>query len=235
MQDRDVQEQIERLTILIEELRAIGLPGAATCFERALKVLETSEQRAVEGGLSRFFPTADLMRIQSSLSRGTSRIPDDLKEHTLLSLDPRSVHLFREPRPFGDAVFDAFPAASGDIEEAAKCLALERGTACVFHIMRALESAAGVIAAKIGATVCDQHGKGLPWGIIADNMKPKIDAMIRGSSEQISWYRVQQDLVVINRAWRVPTSHPKESYSPEEAQEIFNATKAFMKELAPLA
>lgn len=76
---------------------------------------------------------------------------------------------------------------------------------------------------------------GLGWGVIAENMRPIIGAMPKGSSNQIKWYRVQQDLVAINRAWRVPTNHPKESYSPEEAEEIFGATKAFMSELAPLA
>jgi hypothetical protein len=102
-------------------------------------------------------------------------------------------------------------------------------------LMRALESAAQVVANKLGATIHDANGKGLPWGVIAENMKPKIDAMTKGSDEQIKWYRVQNDLVVINRAWRVPTSHPKETYTLEQAEEIFEATKAFMRELAPLA
>ena len=100
--------------------------------------------------------------------------------------------------------------------------------------MRALESAAHKIADSIGATIVDQHGRGLGWGVIAQNMKPKIDAMPTGSPAQVNWYRVQADLVVVNRAWRVPTSHPKESYTVEQAQEIFDGVRAFMKELAPL-
>ena len=227
----DVAEMVGRFSTWAEECTALGLTGAAASINRAVAILK---ECPVGAGDVVEINTSAAMRIQTALSQATSRIPDDLSTQVLLALDPRRSHLFEDTRPFGDEVFQAFPSARADIEDAAKCLALERATACVFHIMRALESAAGRIATKIGATVQDQHGKGLPWGIIADNMKPKIDAMTKGSDEQIRWYRVQQDLVVINRAWRVPTSHPKESYSPDEAQEIFDATKAFMRELALL-
>jgi hypothetical protein len=145
--------------------------------------------------------------------------------------------LFKGDDPhFGQEVFRAFPSANDDISEAAKCLALGRGTACIFHIMRALEVAVQVIADKIKAPIVDEHGKGLPWGVIAQNMKPIIDKMLNGSEEQIKWYRVQAHLVVVNRAWRVPTAHPKQKiYNTEEAEAVFNATKTFMQELAVLA
>jgi hypothetical protein len=42
------------------------------------------------------------------------------------------------------------------------------------------------------------------------------------------------NLVAVNRAWRVPTNHPKETYTPDQAQEVFDATRTFMRELAPL-
>jgi hypothetical protein len=134
---------------------------------------------------------------------------------------------------FGEEGFDAFSFAREDIEEAGKCLAFQRSTAAVFHLMRALESAAQVIANKLGAGVTDANGKGLPWGLIAQNMKPKIDVIANGN-EKIKWYRVQQDLVAVNRAWRVPTNHPKETYTVDQAREVFDATRAFMKELAAL-
>jgi hypothetical protein len=71
-------------------------------------------------------------------------------------------------------------------------------------------------------------------GVIADNMRPIIDGMQKGSHEQIKWYRVQHELVVVNRAWRVPTNHPKETYTLEQARQVFDATKVFMKELSAL-
>jgi hypothetical protein len=159
----------------------------------------------------------------------------ELKSRLVLILSQKEASLIQPDHPlFGKEVFDKFEATREDIEEAGKCLAFGRSTATVFHLMRALEGAAQIIAKKLGATIVDSNGKGLPWGVIAENMKPKIDSMTKGSDEQIKWYRVQNDLVVVNRAWRVPTNHPKETYTVEQASEIFEATKAFMKELAPL-
>ena len=54
---------------------------------------------------------------------------------------------------FGPEVRKAFGDTVEDVAEAASCLGLERSTACVFHLMRALEAAAAVVASKIGATV----------------------------------------------------------------------------------
>ena len=143
--------------------------------------------------------------------------------------------MFKNDDPlFGEEVFQKFESSREDIEEAGKCLAVGRATASVFHLMRALESAVQKVGDKLGATITDSAGRGLPWGVIAENMKPKIDAMPRGSDEQIKWYRVQSDLVVVNCAWRVPTNHPKETYTLEQATEVFDATKSFMRELSPL-
>jgi hypothetical protein len=159
-----------------------------------------------------------------------------LQAETCLFLSRSDLAYYKSDEPlFGSDVLNKFGSAvNDDIEEAGKCLALGRGTATVFHLMRVLESAVQTIAIKIGATIHDGQGKGLPWGIIADNMKPIIDRMPKGSHDQIKWYRVQYDLVVVNRAWRAPTNHPKEVYTPEQAREVFAATKAFMNELALL-
>ena len=54
---------------------------------------------------------------------------------------------------FGDDVARAFPSSKGDIDEAGKCLALDRGTACVFHLMRILEIGLQLLAAKLGISL----------------------------------------------------------------------------------
>ncbi len=173
--------------------------------------------------------------VASSLAALPSIIHHELDGRISLMISPSKVSYYRQlEHLFGQEVFDKFDAAREDIEEAGKCIALGRSTAAVFHLMRALENAAQRIASKIGAIIADQHGRGLGWGVIANNMKPIIDRMPTGSDEQVKWYRVQHDLVVVNRAWRVPTNHPKETYTLEQANEIFDATKAFMRELAPL-
>jgi hypothetical protein len=232
---RDVLELIERLTVLAEELTALGMMGAAATITRGLDSLKAAPEVQHGERAARRIDVGDRHRIQTALSQGTSRVPDDLVGQVLLAIDPAKVHLYNQSAIFGDEVFNAFGLANEDISEAGTCLALERGTASVFHLMRALEVAVQVIANKLGATIHDGNGKGLPWGVIAENMKPLIDRMPQGSHEQIKWYRVQTHLVAVNRAWRVPTAHPKQTYTPEEAQAVFDATKSFMQELASLA
>ena len=176
------------------------------------------------------------MLIHGFAAEISNRLRDELEGRLLLVISPQHAPLFEQPNPlFGAEVEAAFPEASEDISEAGKCLALGRGTAAVFHLGRAMETAARIVAAKLEATVTDEHGRGLGWGVIAENMKPKIDALPRGSDEQIKWYRVQAYLQVVNRAWRVPTAHPKHTYTPEEAKAVFDAAKSFMRELAPFA
>lgn len=165
-----------------------------------------------------------------------SRVRDDCRGRIYFQIAPENAKLLEtDTDHFGSEVRKAFGDTVEDIAEAASCLALERSTACVFHLMRALEVAAAAVADKIGATVTDVHGRGLGWGVIAGNMKTKIDKMPKGSDEQTKWYRVQSFLEVVNRAWRAPTAHPKKTYTPEEARKVFEATKAFMQELATLA
>jgi hypothetical protein len=223
----------EKAVALESLLAAVGLDVSAGIVGDIVTAIDGGEIKP-DGSI--VFYGQSLNNLRGSLSEMSTSIPRDLRSRTVMFLSRRDAELFNPVQPnFGEEVFTAFSNAREDIEEAGKCLGLGRPTACVFHLMRALESAAQVIADKIGATIKHVNGKGLPWGVIADNMKQKIDAMTKGSDDQIKWYRVQHNLVVVNRAWRVPTSHPKETYTIDQSREVFNATKAFMRGLAGLA
>jgi hypothetical protein len=165
-----------------------------------------------------------------------SRLRDDCAARIYFQIGPDDARfLDANADHFGPEVSKVFGNAVEDIAEAASCLALERATACVFHLMRALEAAAAVIANKLGAAIVDQHGRGLPWGVIAANMKAMIDKMPKGSDEQTKWYKVQSSLETVGRAWRNPTAHPKQTYTVNEARNVYASTKAFMQELASLS
>jgi hypothetical protein len=219
---------------LIDDLTSLGMTGRAAAVSRGLDALKAAPIVQTPLGPKRWLDDDKVGRVRISFEQATSGIVDDLATEIVLAVDSSYVRFYEDPMCFGKEVFDSFPTANEDIEEAGKCLALGRATASVFHVMRALEIAAQVVASKIGATVTDGAGRGLPWGVIASNMKPLIDAMPKGSEEQIKWYRVQQNLEAVNRAWRVPTNHPKQTYTMEQANEIFEASKSFMRELAPL-
>jgi hypothetical protein len=78
------------------------------------------------------------------------RIEDELG-HQLCFIVPRDkARLFETPQLFGPDVAESFPSAAIDIEEAGKCLAYQRGTASVFHLMRVMEAGLKAVSAALG-------------------------------------------------------------------------------------
>lgn len=224
--------------VAVEQIcRDASLTSTQQAAARTKRALENAERVLNENNMLGMVLNADGCRaFFHHLMDITSRIRDDCESRIYFQVSPEDASLL-DPNAdhFGLEVRKAFGSTVEDIAEAASCLALERPTACVFHLMRALEAAAVVVANQIGATIADKHGRTLPWGVIASNMKSEIDKMQKGSDIQIQWYRAQSFLEVVGRAWRNPSAHPKQTYTIEEAKNVFAATKSFMQELAPLA
>ena len=147
-----------------------------------------------------------------------------------LSTEDQSLYVNSDPL-FGQEVFEKFPDAARDISESGKCLALNRNTATVFHLMRAMEIALKVLATKLGATVQDRNQKFLTWGVIISNIGGKIEKMSNGTEKTDLW-QVHALLNGINHAWRTPTMHPASAYSDSEASAIYDSVKAFMRHLS---
>lgn len=75
---------------------------------------------------------------------------DELNAQKLLPLSPWAERLLSEEPQFGPAVAHSFPSAEFDIQEAAKCLAFDRATASVMHLMRVMELGLRVLAKHYG-------------------------------------------------------------------------------------
>jgi hypothetical protein len=121
-----------------------------------LKVLRTA---AKNGGLSTMFATTqhalagiDRMTYRQAMERFTQ-----LEENYTYDAERRRFWLIAEHKAeffgstFGGDVDIAFPDAAPEVREAHCCLAVARNTACVFHLMRAVEHAMRAIAMATGA------------------------------------------------------------------------------------
>jgi hypothetical protein len=64
-------------------------------------------------------------------------------------LSAEQATLYQAVDLFGEVVKNNFPSAKGEIIEAGRCLALERGTAAVFHCMRILEVGLKALATEL--------------------------------------------------------------------------------------
>jgi hypothetical protein len=159
------------------------------------------------------------------------RIIDELQERVTFQIEsPRAV-FYDDPAAFGEDVSAAFPSATEDIREAAKCLALDRATACVMHLCRAVEVGLKVLAVK-ELNLPDRNN----WGRYLDDIQKELARRYKTSgtrtADELFYSEVAAQIGHIKTAWRNPTMHVERIYTVERADEILAAVKSFMKHLA---
>lgn len=71
--ERDLTEHCERMSILVEELNAMGLGGAAATFERGLKLLEATPVETERGQRIRVLSSDDSRKINALAPRYLAR------------------------------------------------------------------------------------------------------------------------------------------------------------------
>jgi hypothetical protein len=157
------------------------------------------------------------------------RLSDELQARTLFLLTPDEARYYSDPH-FHPAVALYFPDAIFDMQEAAKCRALERPTACVFHLMRVTEYGVQAMAKLIGVT--DQRPNWEPVIAKIDNelKQPYDKRNFKGSAELLA--NMSTHLHAIKVAWRNRAMHVEKKHTPEESREIYNATCGLMRYLA---
>ena len=156
---------------------------------------------------------------------------DELEGHKVLVVETRHLDLYETSTPlFGDNVEAHFPGMGEDIAEAAKCIALDRSTAAVFHLMRVMELALRHLGASLGVQFVD----GKNWQNILDETNKAIRARDQNDPKTKQFAEAAAHLYNVKLAWRNETMHPKQTYTPEEAEAIFSVTKTFVCDLALL-
>ena len=82
-----------------------------------------------------------MVEVQRHIENLHGRICDELKTRDLVIIDTQDIEWYQQLQPtFGLVVDQRFPTSAEDeIAESAKCYALDRNTACVFHLMRTME------------------------------------------------------------------------------------------------
>jgi hypothetical protein len=142
--------------------------------------------------------------------------------------------LYGQKAPFGDAVANKFKRAIDEIENAGNCLALRQPTACVFHLMRAMEIAVRQLGRRLNINITPQT----TWRLMTDQMNAKIKTMPAAADAQKrkknNWEAASMNLHHIGSVLRNNTMHPAASYTQAEARDVFNATRVFMNGLCDL-
>jgi HEPN domain-containing protein len=202
---------------LIKHLPAADAPATISALQRVISAWTGSE-----GGVSK-------ERLNVLLDNVMSNMTAELTGRSLwlMSSSEQAIHN-RRTAPFGTQVFEAFPANREDLEEATLSLALGRYVACVFHLMRAMERCVGEISHNLSGV-----RKETVWGELLSDIKAAISGMPKGS-QKTAWSHAHSLLFTVKEAWRNEVMHPKQTYTQQQAQEVFDATGSFMRCLARL-
>jgi|ERR1035441_1110734 hypothetical protein len=198
-----------------------GFPLTKIPLERVLRM------RGEDGCL-----TADM--IANLFGNAMERLRDEAGTVRLLRISTEKVKYYDNQEPFGPVVSSSFPSAVFDSIEACRCLAVNRSTACVFHLMRVLESGLRVLGARFGIP-CDHTN----WHNIIEGIEKSVRNMAADPARPTDWKDQQEffsqaaaHFMVIKNAWRNYTAHARGKYTDEEAETLLFNVKGFMQTLA---
>jgi hypothetical protein len=218
--DKALSPLREGVAEIERDCASLGLVASAASCSR-LKVLLEDEH-------------ANREKILALCGELDGRIRDELQSVIVFAVERGMVPLYVVPNLFGEPAAAAFPGAILDIEEAGKCLALDRPTACVFHLMRVLELALQVFGAKLG--IADTSEKN--WQIIVNNINGALKKLPQTTREEKEYLGECSEAVAhlqhVKDAWRNDVMHPRESYTMEQAVDIWNHTRPLMMKLADI-
>lgn len=206
----------------------------------ALHGLKTSEKMAAItfktcldalAGNNWFYP-ANLRRTVTAIEGllNTAVLEAESRKFFLLAADASCKDVSADTL-FGMGVIDAFPNSAFDISEAGKCLSFGLWTAGVMHSMRIIEIGLHALARHVGVEPSDNWNKTLN----------EIEASLRKISKRTDGNEAEQQaaeagthLRFIKNAWRNQAMHHISKYNEQEATEIFNNTRSFMKHIAAM-
>lgn len=234
-QEADWKPEIAKLEQLNAQLTAAGLRLSAASVNKMLALLRG--MKLDNTFVARYrLPPIETQYLAHASKEAIGRIQGELETHLFLDLSEADTGLFSlGSLAFGEDVAKRFPNYSYDIDEAAKCLSLSRSTACVFHLMRVFERGIHSIADNLGVVLRDSDG----WlNHLQNKLSPAIEALPDGTApEKQRKKQLQQaksHLHGIRQGWRNDTAHPKETYTDEEAKDLFGLTRTFVKHLAEI-
>jgi len=163
------------------------------------------------------------------------RVSDDLSDTNLWAV-PRERNRFLEGQTFGKDVENAFGKASKDISEASRCLALGRATASVFHLMRVTEIGLQALGRSLNDPTLDPKTNPSWEKILArgdrELGKPLNERSPEWRSNEEFFSTAHANLRAVKDGWRNKTIHVERDYDSEDAEEVWNAVRGFMRQLA---
>ena len=232
---REYQQMKDDIDLICAELGRLELPNSLASSMELRTIIydeaqEQTDNRVPSGRSMRFVPLT-FARYQKYAEYLVTRLKDELSAKMVMTFPNDKATYFNE----SDAIFSVkarnkFPTTQHDMAEAAKCFAFGRYTACVFHLMRVMETATQQLGAKLGVSLTKEKN----WQPILDEVNKAIRKLNQKDPSTKKYAAVAALLENVKLAWRNEVMHPKEIYSEEDAKRIFSAVRSFLDKLASL-
>lgn len=175
-----------------------------------------------------------------ALTEVESRFADHLVEIKMFALNPQEAIYLQNADDLIeiDDFSIAFPTAAFEVEEAAKCIAVGRFTASVFHSMRMLEIAIKALSKRLGIEDPTKPAE-KNWAVILKKIKERIDelwppANRMPGSEGAAFETMYSHLDAVRNPWRNATMHVETIYAPHDALHILRCSAYFVRLLSAL-
>jgi hypothetical protein len=217
--------------------------------ERATKCLQDMSEECLEAGFDRLMERCNrfanqirTLPIETTCYMLRDLLPEIQREmsrhmYFLVPEDRKGWYRDDDTPLFGEAVAIAFPDSTPEIAEAGRCLALDRWTACVFHLMRAVELALHKWSDDLGVPLkvpAEQANMQEILNLADKKLKgieqlpktPQRDADLEYFGDASAHFRAIKD------AWRNHVAHAKRTYDERQATSILNHVRSFFQKLA---
>jgi hypothetical protein len=220
LSEADKEKVVKDLQQIIIECVSMG------CLELSLMLAEE-----ICEALNKPKNVTSHLELSDAMGTLRNRIRDELKLLYIIVIDGKHVKLFLNLQPFGEDVATAFPASVKDVEEAAKCLAMERSTATVYHLMRVMEDGLKALAKMLSIPYAPSWESYIKQ--ISDQIQQKHRRKgVKWKKDEPFFKEILGTIESVKISWRNPTMHIVRNYDLEEAEQVFAAVRLFMQRLA---
>jgi hypothetical protein len=220
-----------------ETLRPIWKSSLGKITDQLIELqMEAAYATAVRMAESLDDPACPLSYLHDEMKDLRLRVFDELNYRTCFYVWRDEEKLYKADKLFGETVATNFPSAAFDIEEAGKCLALGRATACVFHLMRVMEVGLRALAKSLNDPRINPANNPSWHNILkkGDDELQKVVAQRAPEwrSDDQFFSQAQANLRAVQFAWRNPTMHIDVTYTPETAKDVMQCVGGFMRHLS---
>jgi hypothetical protein len=220
-----------------EEIPKHGKDRIGDCLFHAMNVADQAQAKRAFGMIKRMYEELDRKVTHSEFQWFVHQLLPIISEEMheqLFFIMSQDGAFYGQEKPFGEAVWNAFPSARIDVTEAANCFALDRHSASVHHSMCALEPGLGALAADVGVSV----GTGA-WKNVIDQIEKAIKGLDGtlpsgpAKSERLQFLSAAaSEFRYFKDGWRNHVAHARTHYDRNEAILVLDHAKTFMQQLA---